>query len=46
MVCMGFLSTKLGVQVQVNIKDNLTFTAWAIQAACAPEYRGCIWGTR
>lgn len=43
----GFPSTVLGVQVQGDTKDNLTFTAWAIQVACAPEYRvggGCIWG--
>lgn len=43
----GFPSTVLGVQVQGDTKDNLTFTAWAIQVACAPEYEeggGCIWG--
>lgn len=27
-----------------KFKDNLTFTVLAIQVACAPGYRGVIWG--
>lgn len=28
-----------------DTKDSLTITAWAIQVACAPEYRGLPMGT-